>query len=228
MKSTVKTALVSSLPVMAGYVVLGTGFGILLSSKGYGPLWTLAMSLFIYAGSMQYLAVDLLAGGAGLITAALTALMVNARHLFYGISMIGKYRDTGKYKPYLIFALTDETYSLNCSALPEGITDPARYYFLVSLFNHGYWVLGSLLGAALGFVIPFNTEGIDFALTALFVTVFVEQWLSTRDHIPALIGVGSSVLCLIIFGADAFLIPAMVLITLALGLYGKRGGNHHD
>ena len=228
MKSTVKIALVSSLPVMAGYVVLGTGFGILLSSKGYGPLWTLAMSLFIYAGSMQYLAVDLLAGGAGLITAALTALMVNARHLFYGISMIGKYRDTGKFKPYLIFALTDETYSLNCSTLPEGITDPPRYYFLVSLFNHGYWVLGSMLGAALGFVIPFHTEGIDFALTALFVTVFVEQWLSTKNHIPALIGLGSSVLCLILFGADAFLIPAMVLITLALALYGKKGGKNHD
>ena len=228
MKSNAKTAFLASLPVMAGYVVLGTGFGILLSSKGYGPLWSLAMSLFIYAGSMQYLAVDLLTGGATLITSALTALMVNARHLFYGISMIGKYRDTGAYKPYLIFALTDETYSLNCGALPEGVTDGPTYYFLVSLFNHSYWVAGSLLGAVLGYVIPFNTEGIDFALTALFVTVFVEQWLSTKDHIPALIGVFSSVVCLLLFGADGFLIPAMALITALLALYGKKGGTAHD
>ena len=228
MKSNAKTAFLATLPVMAGYVVLGTGFGILLSSKGYGPLWSLAMSLFIYAGSMQYLAVDLLTGGATLITAALTTLMVNARHLFYGISMIDKYKDTGKYKPYLIFALTDETYTLNCGALPEGVTDAPTYYFLVSLFNHSYWVAGSLLGGLLGYVIPFNTEGIDFALTALFVTVFVEQWLSTKDHIPALIGVGSSVVCLFLFGADGFLIPAMVLITALLALYGKKGGTIHD
>ena len=228
MKSNVKTAFLASVPVMAGYVVLGIGFGILLSSKGYSPLWSLAMSLFIYAGSMQYLAVDLLTGGASLITAALTTLMVNARHLFYGISMIDKYKDTGTFKPYLIFALTDETYSLNCGALPEGVTEASSYYFLVSLFNQCYWVAGSLLGAALGAVIPFNTEGIDFALTALFVTVFVEQWLSSKDHIPALIGVISSVVCLLFFGADGFLIPAMVLITALLALYGKKGGKRND
>jgi 4-azaleucine resistance transporter AzlC len=177
---------------------------------------------------MQYLAVDLLTGGAGLITAALTTLMVNARHLFYGISMIGKYKDSGTYKPYLIFALTDETYSLNCGALPEGVEDDTRYYFLVSLFNQCYWVLGSLLGAVLGFVIPFNTEGIDFALTALFVTVFVEQWISTKDHIPALIGLTASVVSLMIFGSGNFLIPAMIFITLLLSLYRKKGGTAHD
>lgn len=226
MRKTMQTAFLSTLPVMAGYVVLGTGFGILLTSKGYHPLWTLAMSVFIYAGSMQYLAVDLLAGGVGLITAALTTLMVNARHLFYGISMIGKYRNTGKYKPYLIFSLTDETYSLNCAQLPQGITDGPKYYFLVSVFNHCYWVLGSLLGAVLGMVIPFNTEGIDFALTALFVTVFVEQWLSTGDHIPSLIGLGTSILCLILFGPGNFLIPSMVLITVLLALCRKKGGSH--
>ena len=228
MKSNVKTAFLASVPVMAGYVVLGTGFGFLLSSKGYSPLWSLAMNLFIYAGSMQYLAVDLLTGGASLITAALTTLMVNARHLFYGISMIDKYKDTGAFKPYLIFALTDETYSLNCGNLPEGVTEPSAYYFLVSLFNQCYWVAGSLLGAALGAMIPFNTEGIDFALTALFVTVFVEQWLSSKDHIPALIGVISSVVCLMLFGADGFLIPAMVLISALLALYGKKGGKRND
>lgn len=228
MKQTLtKQAFLASLPVMAGYVVLGTGFGILLSSKGYGVGWAAAMSIFIYAGSMQYLAVDLLAGGAGLITAAITTLMVNARHLFYGISMIDKYKDTGKYKPYLIFGLTDETYSLNCAGAPEGIEDAPKYFFLVSIFNQCYWVIGSVLGSALESVLPFSTEGIDFSLTALFVTVFVEQWKSTSDHIPAMIGVGASLLCLAVFGPGNFLIPTMILITAALTLYGKKGGARH-
>lgn len=222
-----KKAFLSTLPVMAGYLVLGTGFGILLQSKGYGIGWSFAMSAFIYAGSMQYLAVDLLSGGAGLITAAITTLMVNARHLFYGISMIDKYKDTKPYKPYLIFGLTDETYSLNCTGLPEDIDNPGKYYFLVSIFNQCYWVIGSCFGSLLGSVLPFSTEGIDFSLTALFVTVFVEQWKSTHDHIPALLGVASSVLCLLVFGPENFLIPTMILITLALTVYGKKGGSAH-
>ena len=225
--SVARRAFVASLPVMAGYVVLGIGFGIVLSSKGYGMGWAFAMSLLIYAGSMQYLAVDLLAGGAGLITATLTTLMVNARHLFYGISMIGKYRNTGAWKPYLIFALTDETYSLNCNGAPEDLADKSLYFFLVSLFNHSYWVTGSVLGAALESFLPFSTEGIDFSLTALFVTVFVEQWKSTHDHIPALLGLGASLLCLTVFGPGNFLIPAMFLITAALALYRKKGGDRH-
>lgn len=227
-KHLLKKAFLASLPVMAGYIVLGNGFGIVLQSKGYGIFWALAMSVFIYAGSMQYLAVDLLAGGASLITAALTALMVNARHLFYGISMIDKYKDTGVCKPYLIFALTDETYSLNCSGAPEDMEDPGLYFFFVSLLNQCYWVIGSALGSLLGTVIPFSTEGIDFSLTALFVTVFVEQWKNTHDHIPALIGVGASLLCLLVFGADNFLIPAMILITLALTLIRKKEEKDHD
>ena len=227
-KQLFQKAFLATLPVMAGYVVLGTGFGILLSSKGYGIFWSLAMSVFIYAGSMQYLAVDLIAGGAGLITAAITTLMVNARHLFYGISMIDKYKNTGKAKPSLIFALTDETYSLNCNGAPEDVPVPGNYIFLVSILNHCYWILGSALGSALGMVIPFNTEGIDFALTALFVTVFVEQWKSTKDHIPALIGLAAALLCLLLFGADSFLIPTMILITVSLALYGKKGGADHD
>lgn len=218
-KSNVKKALKDTLPVLSGYVVLGMGFGVLMQTSGYGFWWVLAMSTLIYAGSMQYLAVDLLLGGASLISAALTTLMVNARHLFYGISMVDKYKGTGKKKPYLIFALTDETYSLVCSG-NEDMADGERhgYYFLVSLFNQIYWVLGSVTGALLGEIIPFSTEGIDFALTALFVTVFVEQWKSTKEHTPAIIGVGASVVCLIVFGAGDFLIPAMLLITLLLSL----------
>ena len=155
--------------------------------------------------------------GALLITTALTAVMVNARHLFYGISMIDRYKGAGKKKPYLIFALTDETYSLVCSdESVRGVRDRYRYYFFLSMFNQIYWITGSVMGSVLGGLITFSTEGIDFALTALFVTIFVDQWLSTKDHRAALTGVIASVICLLIFGADNFLIPAMLCITAAL------------
>lgn len=222
LKHTIREAFVDTTPVLAGYVVLGMGFGILLSSKGYSPLWALAMSLFIYAGSMQYLAIDLLTGGASLITAALTTLMVNARHLFYGVSMIEAYQGMGRKKPYAIFALTDETYSLVCQdEKHETKEERHRYAFWVSLLDQCYWVAGSLIGALLGQIIPFSVEGIDFSLTSLFVTVFLEQWLSTKDHVSALIGVCASVLCLIIFGADSFLIPSMAAILIALTILRK-------
>lgn len=215
---TARYAFARSLPVMAGYLVLGLGFGVLLQTKGYGAGWALAMSVFVYAGSMQYLAVDLLAGGASLIATALMTLTVNARHLFYGVSMVERYRDAGPAKPYLIFALTDETYSLVCSGdLPAGV-DRRRYFFLVSLFDQLYWVAGSLLGALLGGVLPFDTTGIDFSMTALFLVVMTEQWRAARDHTAALVGVGVSLACLVVFGADDFLIPAMIGITLALTL----------
>ncbi len=218
----IRQAFMATLPVMAGYMVLGMGFGILLNAKGYGPWWSLCMSGFIYAGSMQYLAIDLMAQGASLLTAALTTLMVNARHLFYGVSMIDGYRGMGKKKPYAIFALTDETYSLVCGEnafVPE--TERHRYCFWVSVLDQCYWVLGSLIGSLLGQILPFSVEGIDFALTALFVTVFVEQWLSAKDHAPALIGVCASVLCLLVFGPSGFLIPSMLLILAALAVLGR-------
>jgi len=215
-----KKAFLDTIPVMTGYVVLGIGFGIVLETKGYGVGWALAMSLFIYAGSMQYVAIDLLTGGASLLTTALTTLMVNARHLFYGISMIDRYKGAGPKKLYMMFALTDETYSLVCQDPleedPKARAERHRYYITVSFFDQIYWVSGSVIGSLLGAVIPFNTEGIDFALTALFVTIFVEQWLSTKDHRPALVGVVASVICLVIFGADSFLIPTMIVITLLL------------
>jgi len=211
-----KKALVATVPVMAGYVVLGTGFGILLHSKGYGLIWSIAMSVFIYAGSMQYVAVDFLACTASLITVALTTFMVNARHLFYGISMIDEYKDTGAAKPYLIFALTDETYSLVCNGYDGDQKDKARFYFLASIMNQCYWIIGSIIGSLVGAILPFDPTGIDFSLTALFLTVFVEQWLTGNDHIPAIIGVASAVLCLLIFGSGSFLIPTMIVISVAL------------
>ena len=219
---TFKAAFLNTVPVMTGYLFLGAGFGIILQQNGYGLPWAIAMSIFIYAGSMQFVGVGLLSGGAGFAATALTTLMVNARHLFYGISMVDTYKNAGKKKPYLIFALSDETYSLVSNpVLPEGVSR-IPYCFLVSLFDQCYWVLGSAVGSLLG-NLPLDFTGIDFALTALFVTIFVEQWLSTKNHLPALVGVVSAVACLLIFGADNFLIPTMILIAAILVMTRKAG-----
>lgn len=212
-----KKAFIDTIPVLTGYLVLGFGFGIVLRANGYGAILAFVMSLAIYAGAMQYVAIGLLTGGASLLAVALTTLMVNARHLFYGISMLDNYKNMGKRKLYLIFALTDETYSLVCSGNPDVEADKRKDYWLwISLFNHSYWIIGSVIGAVVGSVISFNTEGIDFALTALFLTVFIEQWLSTKQHKPAIIGCVVSIICIIIFGSESFLIPAMLFILLLL------------
>lgn len=220
--NTGKYAFKQSLPVMAGYLVLGMGFGILLKAKGYGVAWAFFMSLFIYAGSMQYVTINLLAGGATILSAALMTLMVNARHLFYGISMIERYRNTAPYKPYLIFGLTDETYSLVCSGnVPEGV-DEKKYFFMLTFLNQCYWVIGSIVGSLLGSLITFNTAGIEFSMTALFLVVFVDQWKSVKNHTSAVVGVGTSAACLIIFGAERFLIPTMIAITVILTILRKK------
>lgn len=222
-KNALRAAFLDTVPVMTGYVFLGFGFGILLHQSGYGVLWAGAMSLFIYAGSMQYMAVSLLSSGAGLLTAALTTLVVNARHLFYGISMVDAYKGAGRKKPYLMFALTDETYSLvSKNQVPEGMNRHA-YCLLVSALDQVYWVAGSLLGSLAGSLFPFDFQGIEFVLTALFVTIFVEQWLSTKNHAPAVIGVVSTTACLLLFGSDVFLIPSMLVIAAVLTIMRRTG-----
>lgn len=219
----IREAFLASLPVMAGYVVLGTGFGILMNEKGYGVLWTLAMSVFIYAGSLQFAGVGMITSSASVISAAVTSIMVNARHLFYSISMLGKYKDAGRLKPYMIFALTDETYSmLSAGDVPEGC-DPHFYRFMVSLFNHSYWITGSVLGSLLGRALPFSTSGIEFSMTALFAASFAEQWMNTTDHFSALTGLLSSLVCLLFFGPSDFLIPSMILIIVILSVFRKKG-----
>ncbi|MBD5501952.1 MAG: branched-chain amino acid transporter AzlC [Lachnospiraceae bacterium] len=220
--SVIRQAFYKSLPILAGYIILGIGFGILLRNAGYGVLWALAMSCLIFAGSMQYVGVGLIAGSASVITTILTTVMVNARHLFYSISMIERYKDAGKYKPYLFFSLTDETYSLLCDGQVPDEKSGNLYRFLVSLFNQCYWIIGSIIGNLLGSVLPFSTKGIEFSMTALFIASFTEQWISERNHIPALTGFACSLLCLLILGPEHFLIPAMLLITLVLTVVQKQ------
>lgn len=218
-----------TVPVMVGYLFLGAAYGILMSVNGYGAVWAVLMSVFVYAGSLQYVGIGLLTAAVSPAAAFLMALMVNARHLFYGISMLGKYADMGKIKPYLIFGLTDETFSVVCGEEKPRTGTEKMKFFWVTFLDQCYWVAGTLLGAAAGELIAFNTEGLDFALTALFVVIFTEQWISAKDHGPALTGLVCSTICLAVFGGDAFIIPAMVLILAAVSLrYGKNraeGGN---
>ena len=215
-KKTFGYAFKASIPVMTGYIVLGIGFGMLMQSRGYGLLWSLCMSVFIYAGSMQYVAIDLITGGATFIATVIMTLMVNIRHVFYGITMLDKYKGVRMAKPYLIFALTDETFSLVCSPkLPED-ADTERYYFFVSLLDQIYWVAGSVAGSLLGNVFPFSTDGIDFSMTALFFVILLGQWESEKEHKPAIIGIAVSAACIFIFGASNFLIPSMLIITAVL------------
>lgn len=216
MKQILKQVFPQTIPVMAGYLSLGAAFGLLLQSIGYGPVWALLMSLFIYAGSSQFLAVELLIAGATLPHVALLTFLLNFRHLFYGLSMIEKYRGTGASKFYLIFGLTDETYALLTGyPTPEGVSNQ-NYYLAVTLMNQIYWVIGSVLGAVAGGLIPFDTTGIDFAMTALFAVLVVEQWKTYKNHIPAILGFVVTIGALVLFGADHFLIPALIVMSILL------------
>ena len=205
-----------TVPVMAGYIALGIAYGLLMSSAGLGVVWTLLMSLFIYGGSGQFLAVSLISGGATLVQVALLTLVLHFRHLFYGLSLITQFRDNGWRKPYLIFGLTDETYALlTASQVPAGVAPP-DFYFAVTLLDQIYWVVGSVLGCTVGSLITFNTAGVDFAMTALFVVLLADQVKKAEHRLPAAIGLGCSLLSLFFFGAGNFLIPALAAITLLL------------
>lgn len=217
-KKTIIFSIKSALPVMTGYLVLSIGFGLLLQDKGYGWCWAVLMSTGIYAGSIQFVTINLLSTDASIITTAIMTLMVNIRHLFYGITMLEKYSEAGWRKPYLIFSLTDETYSLICSPdLPDDI-NRKDYFFIVSLVNQLSWIAGSIIGSVLGNIIPFDTTGIDFAMTALFVIILLEQ---SKQHLLAFTGFIISIFCLLLFGPNQFLIPSMILITIALFIEKK-------
>lgn len=221
-RKTLKRAFKDSLPIMAGYLALGMGFGVMLQSKGYSFWWAILMSCTMFAGSGQYAGVDFLASGASILTTAVMTFIINARHFFYGFSLLDKYKGAGLRKPYMIFGLTDETYSIVCSAELEDDINPKNYYFFLTALNHSYWITGCTLGAVLGEFLPFDSKGIDFAMTALFIVIMAEQWMSTKEHLPALLGIGTTVVCLLIFGADFFIIPSMVLIAAELLLFRKK------
>lgn len=211
-----KCAFPYTLPICTGFLALGIAYGIYMNSKGFSFLYPMLMSLLIFAGSMEIVTTTLLLAAFHPISALLMALTVNARHLFYGISMLEKYRMAGKKKWYLIFGMCDESFSINCSVTPPKEVDRGWFMFWVTLLNHIYWVAGATIGGILGSYIQFNTKGIDFVLTALFVVIFLNQWNETKSHLPALIGIISSVICLLLFGSSQFMIPAMLLIILNL------------
>ena len=220
MRQTVRFAFYKTIPVLLGYLFLGLAFGLLLQEAGYSFWWALLSSGIVYAGSIQFVLVEFLSGGTGLLTVAVMTLLINSRHAFYGLSFVEKFRKMKTY-PYMIFSLTDETYSLLCSLkVPEGI-DEKKAMFLIALFDQLYWVAGSVLGAALGQVLPFDMTGIDFAMTALFVTIFVDQWREAKSHLPAIVGLCSAAVCLLIFGGSNFILPSLI-ITVGI-LMAQRG-----
>jgi 4-azaleucine resistance transporter AzlC len=215
-KKALKAAFPHTVPVLTGFAFLGIAFGILMADKGYHAGWTLLFSLVAFAGSAQYMAIAFLTSGFDPLVAFGMALMVNARHVFYGVSMMKLYSTAGKLKPYLIFGMCDETFSLVCSVTPPKDIDHHLFAFYITLLNHVYWVTGSFIGGLLRSVVRIDTNGLDFVLTALFVVIFIGQWKGYHDHRPALIGVFCTVLCLILFGQSRFIIPSMALIIAAL------------
>lgn len=211
-----------TVPVLMGYLAIGMAFGLMLQAEGYGAPWALLMSLTIYAGSGQYLGVSLLAAGAPLAQVAFLTLMINFRHLVYGLSMLEKFRGMGMRKLYMIFALTDETYALLSSARPPAGVEERDYYFAVALLDQSYWVLGSVLGSLLGSALGFDTTGVDFAMTALFLVIAVGQWKAAGSHLPALLGICATLVSLLLVGEEEMLLPALGVIVLVLVLLRPR------
>ncbi len=216
-----KAAFPYTIPIFAGFWFLGMAYGIYMNVSGFSFWYPLCMSLIIFGGSLEFVAVTMLLSPFAPVQTLVMALILQARHLFYGISMLEKYRGLGWKKFYLIFGLCDETFSINCTAeVPEGV-DKGWFYFFVTLLNHLYWVSGSTIGGIAGSLLQFNTEGIGFVMTAMFTVIFLEHWLGEKHHDPALLGLGVSALCLALFGADSFLLPSMACL-LALLTFLRR------
>lgn len=226
-KKALKAAIPYTIPIFAGYVFLGMSYGVLMTASGF-PFWfPILTSITIFAGSMEFVTVNLLLGAFDPIQALLMTLMINARHLFYGISMLERYKALGLKRLYLIFGLTDETFSVACTVQTPEAVDRGWFSFFVTLLDHSYWVLGATLGGIFGSLLHFNTEGLDFVMTAMFVVIFVEQWLKERDHIPTLLGLFLPIGALVLLGPDRFMIPAMAAILTALTLLRKPLERRH-
>lgn len=217
-----ETALPYTLPICVGFLFLGMSYGFLMRSMGFSVWYPMLMSFFIYAGSMEFVTANLLMSAYNPLYAFVLTLLVNARHMFYGISMLDKYKNIGWKKFYLIYGMCDESFTINCTVTPPKDVDKGWFMFFVTLLNQIYWVGGTTLGALLGSVITFDTTGIGFVMTALFVVMFINQWEESSDHRPALIGLISSFICLILLGADNFMLPAMALIILIFTLDRKN------
>lgn len=219
-----KAAFPYTIPIFAGFWFLGITYGVYMQVSGFSFWYPMLMSLTIFGGSLEFVAVSMLLSAFAPVQTLVVALMLQARHLFYGIAMLDKFKGTGWKKVYLIFGMCDESFSINCSAeIPAGI-DKGWFMFFVTLFNQIYWVTGATLGGLLGALIPFNTEGLDFAMTTMFVVIFLDQWRKENGHAASLIGLGASLVCLLIFGADNFLLPAMACILAFLTLLRRHAG----
>ncbi len=214
-------ALHTSLPIMVTFIVLGIGYGLLMEKHGFGPLWSVLSGIIIFSGTVQFVSVSFLGSGS-VIMAAVTAFMVSARHIFFSISMIGRYRNEGKRKWYLFYALCDETYAMLSKDDQPKDVNLSTYRVLVTFFDQASWVLGSFLGGWIGSKLTFNSTGIDFAMTALFTTVFIQQWIDSKCHIPAVLGILATLICRILFGRDLFLIPAMIIIIAVLIIMRRK------
>jgi len=215
MMKTLRFAFYQTVPVLLGYTVLGIAFGVVLQRAGYGAPWALLSSVVVFAGSAQFVMADLIATGASLLTVFVMTLFINSRHIFYGLTFVERFRGTSA-RTYRIFSLTDETYSLLCSLQTPAGMDENALMLLIALLDQSYWVMGSVLGALIGELIPFDLTGIDFSMTALFVVILIDQLRGKNNRLPALIGGASAILCLILFGADGFLLPALVIAATVL------------
>ena len=211
-----KAAFPHTIPVLTGYLFIGIAFGVMFADKGYNFLWAGLMSLLVYAGSGQYLAVNFFDPSVSFLQVIFLTFMVNVRHIFYGLSLLDKFKVSGKKKPYMVFSLTDETYSLYFLTKTPPDVDEGKFLFALATLNQSYWIVGSMIGALAGTLIPFNSKGIDFAMTALFIVIFVEQWFEKKNRFPAIVGVVASLICLLIFGKDSFILPSMIVIMVIL------------
>ncbi|MCI9512454.1 MAG: branched-chain amino acid transporter AzlC [Oscillibacter sp.] len=220
-RAALRAAFPATIPVMTGYLCLGMAYGVLMQSKGYGPLWSTLMSAVAFGGSMQFAAITLLTMAFDPFQAFFLAVMVNARHMFYGLSLLDKYKGLGWARIPLVYLLSDETFSLVSTLTPPEDVDRRRFYLYISLLDYAYWVAATALGGLLGNVITFNTEGMDFALTALFVVLFLEQWKKWESRPAGIIGVVCAAVSLAVFGAENLVIPAMVLVLISL-LGGRK------
>lgn len=216
-----KAAFPQTIPIFAGFWFLGMTYGIYMRASGFSFVYPMIMSIVIFGGSLEFIAVQMLLSAFAPLQTLLMSIMIQARHLFYGIAMLDKFKGTGRKKVYLIFGMCDESFSINCSAeIPENV-DRGWFMFFVTLLNHLYWVSGSTIGGLLGSLISFNTKGLDFVMTAMFVVIFLDQWLKEKKHYTSLIGVLVSVVCLLLFGADSFMIPTMVCILCMITVFRK-------